>query len=135
MIVFAHEFRSNCIGSCGARGTGTRPRRGHGFEYYRHGTLSLYSALNTQTGEVLAKTSARHTSAQFVDFLAQPTLVSKNHVYVGSRSRRRRPKSSSARGIRKNVSPQDLYGIEPAQSKIPEGASITVSMYLHSVSN
>jgi hypothetical protein len=35
------------------------------------GTLSLYSALNTQTGEVLAKTSARHTSAEFVDFLAQ----------------------------------------------------------------
>jgi hypothetical protein len=31
--------------------------------------------------------------------------------------------------------PWDLYGIEPAQSKIPEGASITVSMYLHSVSN
>jgi hypothetical protein len=22
----------------------------HGFEYYRHGTLSLYGALNTQTG-------------------------------------------------------------------------------------
>ena len=43
----------------------------HGFEYYRHGTLSLYSALNTQTGEVLAKTSARHTSTEFVDFLAQ----------------------------------------------------------------
>src|ERR1700686_4831669 len=43
----------------------------HGFEYYRHGTLSLYTALNTQTGEVLAKTSARHTSAEFVDFLAQ----------------------------------------------------------------
>jgi DDE superfamily endonuclease len=43
----------------------------HGFEYYRHGTLSLYSALNTQSGEVLAKTSARHTSAEFVDFLAQ----------------------------------------------------------------
>ena len=43
----------------------------HGFEYYRHGTLSLYSALNTQTGEVLAKTSARHTSTEFVAFLAQ----------------------------------------------------------------
>ena len=43
----------------------------HGFEYYRHGTLSLYGALNTQTGEVLAKTSARHTSTEFVDFLAQ----------------------------------------------------------------
>ena len=24
----------------------------HGFEYYRHGTLSLYAALNTKTGEV-----------------------------------------------------------------------------------
>src|SRR6266446_8317362 len=49
------------------------PRRAerHGFEYYRHGTLSLYGALNTQTGEVLAKTSARHTSAEFVDFLAK----------------------------------------------------------------
>ena len=43
----------------------------HGFEYYRHGTLALYGALNTQTGEVLAKTSARHTSAEFVDFLAK----------------------------------------------------------------
>src|SRR5258705_5975054 len=43
----------------------------HGFEYYRHGTLSLYSALNTQTGEVLAKTSVRHTSSEFIDFLAQ----------------------------------------------------------------
>ena len=43
----------------------------HGFGYYRHGTLSLYSALNTQTGEVLAKTTARHTSEEFVDFLAQ----------------------------------------------------------------
>src|SRR6266702_4605242 len=43
----------------------------HGFEYYRHGTLSLYGALNTQTGEVLAKTTARHTSEEFVDFLAQ----------------------------------------------------------------
>ena len=43
----------------------------HGFEYYRHGTLSLYAALNTQTGEVLAKTSARHTCAEFVDFPAK----------------------------------------------------------------
>ena len=28
----------------------------HGFEYYRHGTLSLYAALNTKTGQVLAQT-------------------------------------------------------------------------------
>src|SRR5918995_1478708 len=41
----------------------------HGFEYYRHGTLSLYAALNTRTGEVVGRTAARHTSAEFVEFL------------------------------------------------------------------
>lgn len=41
----------------------------HGFEYYRHGTLSLYAAFNTKTGEVFGKTAARHTSAEFVAFL------------------------------------------------------------------
>ena len=43
----------------------------HGFEDYRHGTLSLYSALNTKTGKVPGKTAAQHTSEQFVDFLGQ----------------------------------------------------------------
>ncbi len=43
----------------------------HGFEYYRHGTLSLYAALNTRTGKVLGKTVSRHTSAEFVAFLSQ----------------------------------------------------------------
>lgn len=42
----------------------------HGFEYKRNGTLSLFAALNTATGEVLGKTAPRHTSAQFVAFLA-----------------------------------------------------------------
>jgi transposase len=41
----------------------------HGFEYYRHGTLSLYAALDVQTGKVHGKTSRRHTSADFVAFL------------------------------------------------------------------
>jgi transposase len=41
----------------------------HGFEYYRHGTLSLYAAFNTKTGEVLGRTAVRHTSAEFVAFL------------------------------------------------------------------
>ena len=41
----------------------------HGFEYFRHGTLSLYAAFNTKTGEVLGKTAERHTSAEFVAFL------------------------------------------------------------------
>ena len=41
----------------------------HGFEYYRHGTLSLYAAFNTRSGKVLGRAVARHTSAEFVAFL------------------------------------------------------------------
>jgi transposase len=41
----------------------------HGFEYYRHGTLSLYAALNATSGQVLGRTAARHTSEEFVAFL------------------------------------------------------------------
>jgi transposase len=43
----------------------------HGFEYYRHGTLPLYAALDTQTGRVHGKTAARHTSRDFVAFLEE----------------------------------------------------------------
>ena len=43
----------------------------HGFEYYRHGTLSLYAALEVQTGKVQGKTAKRHTSDEFVAFLDQ----------------------------------------------------------------
>src|SRR5271166_813504 len=42
----------------------------HGFEYRRNGTLSLYAALDVKTGKVLGKTAARHTSQEFVAFLA-----------------------------------------------------------------
>src|SRR6184192_4488687 len=41
----------------------------HGFEYYRHGTLSLYAALDVKTGKVQGKTAKRHTSAEFLVFL------------------------------------------------------------------
>ncbi len=47
----------------------------HGFEYYRHGTLSLFAALDTQSGEVLGHPVPRHTSAAFVEFLG--TLVAR----------------------------------------------------------
>jgi transposase len=43
----------------------------HGFEYVRHGTLSLFAALNTQTGEVLGQTVPRPTSEAFVAFLGE----------------------------------------------------------------
>lgn len=41
----------------------------HGFEYVRHGTLSLFAALDTATGEIIGKTVNRHTSQEFVAFL------------------------------------------------------------------
>lgn len=41
----------------------------HGFEYKRHGTLSLYAAFDTRTGEVVGKTVKNHTSAEFIAFL------------------------------------------------------------------
>jgi transposase len=49
----------------------------HGFEYYRHGTLSLYAALDVKSGKVHGKTAARHTSEEFVDFLGQVVALCK----------------------------------------------------------
>src|SRR5580692_8677883 len=43
----------------------------HGFEYRRNGTLSLYAALDVKTGKVQGKTTARHTSREFVAFLKE----------------------------------------------------------------
>lgn len=49
----------------------------HGFEYYRHGTLSLYAALDVKTGRVVGKTASRHTSTEFVDFLEEVVATAK----------------------------------------------------------
>lgn len=49
----------------------------HGFEYFRHGTLSLYAALDVKSGRVHGKTAPRHTSDEFVDFLQQVVAVCK----------------------------------------------------------
>ena len=56
----------------------------HGFEYYRHGTLSLYAALNPKTGEVIGQTAARHTSQEFVAFLKEvvATQPAEREVHV-----------------------------------------------------
>jgi transposase len=56
----------------------------HGFEYYRHGTLSLYAALNTATGRVHGKTTPRHTSREFVAFLKEVAVScpSKQEIHI-----------------------------------------------------
>lgn len=42
----------------------------HDFEYVRTGTLALRAALGTQSGTVVGKSAARHTSDEFGRFLA-----------------------------------------------------------------
>jgi transposase len=46
---------------------GQAERRAH--DYMRHGTTSLFAALNTHTGNVLGKTYRRHRSQEFRQFL------------------------------------------------------------------
>ena len=48
---------------------GTPERRTH--DYYRHGTLSLFAALEVATGRVISATKAKHRSAEFLAFLRQ----------------------------------------------------------------
>jgi transposase len=52
----------------------------HGFEYVRHGTLSLYAALEIATGRVQGKATARHTSEDFLAFM--------DHIVSGQRASR-----------------------------------------------
>ena len=54
----------------------------HGFEYYRHGTLSLYAALDTATGRVHGKTAARHTSRDCVAFLHEVVSLCPPHQQI-----------------------------------------------------
>jgi transposase len=54
----------------------------HGFEYYRHGTLSLYAALDTASGRVHGKTTARHTSREFVAFLHEVVSLCPRHKQI-----------------------------------------------------
>jgi len=56
----------------------------HGFEYFRHGTLSLYAALDTATGRVHGKTAARHTSREFVAFLKEVLSLcpGNKHIHI-----------------------------------------------------
>ena len=71
----------------------------HGFEYFRHGTLSLYAALDLRSGKVHGKTAARHTSDEFVDCLQQVIGLCKPkqeiHVVLDNLSAHKTPKVAS----------------------------------------
>ena len=48
----------------------------HGFEYYRHGTLSLYAALDVKSGKVTGKAAPGHTPA----LNSSSSSISKCHI-------------------------------------------------------
>jgi transposase len=53
--------------------SGSVERRTH--DYERHGTTSLFAALNVATGEVIGEARARHTGADFLAFLRRVDRV------------------------------------------------------------
>jgi transposase len=79
----------------------------HGFEYYRHGTVSLLAALNTQTGAVVGQTVPRHTSAVFVDFLADVVATQPRgqeiHVILDNLSTHKTPRVAQFLAAHPNV--------------------------------
>src|SRR6201993_3176816 len=79
----------------------------HGFEYYRHGTLSLYAALNTRTGEVIGKTADRHTSEEFVALLGEVVTQKPNnreiHIIVDNLSAHKTKRVDDFLAPHKNV--------------------------------
>jgi transposase len=81
-----------------------------GCEYYRHGTLSLYAALDTQTGKVHGKTATRHTSAEFVRFLEEVVssrpAAQETHIIVDNLSVH---KTKRVRGFLEDHSNVHLY--------------------------
>jgi hypothetical protein len=98
----------------------------HGFEYYRHGTLSLYAALNTRTGEVIGKTADRHTSEEFVAFLSDVVASQPRgreiHVIVDNLSAHKTKRGILSVGSRKYV---------PTQVNIPPCSEARTSSCTH----
>jgi transposase len=79
----------------------------HGFEYFRHGTLSLYAALDVQSGAVLGKTADRHTSKEFVDFLEEVVATQRPgkeiHVIVDNLSAHKTKRVEDFKVLHPNV--------------------------------
>jgi transposase len=49
-------------------------------DYFRHGTVSLFAALDVQTGKVIGHCQARHTQRQFLDFLQRIGAATPPHL-------------------------------------------------------
>lgn len=58
-----------------------QPER-HTSDYFRHGTLSLFAALDVATGEVFAKCQKRHRQQEFLAFLKQLERTTPAHLDI-----------------------------------------------------
>lgn len=70
-----------------------QPER-HTVEYVRHGTVSLFAALEVHTGKVLGRCAPRHTSQEFVQFLQEAIATPRRktiHVILDNLSAHKTP--------------------------------------------
>ena len=65
----------------------------------------LYAALNTATGQVLAKTANRHTSAQFVEFLTEVVATQPAKIHI--------PIIADNLSTHKTAAVQDFLSVHP----------------------
>jgi hypothetical protein len=87
----------------------------HGFEYKRNGTLSLFAALNTATGDVLGKTAPRDSNEPL--------------ARLGPSCDREDPKRAAATVHRlgsRMPSPSDSFQLFSPNSKAIYGRPVTV---------
>lgn len=79
----------------------------HSFEYIRHGTLSLFAALEVGTGRVVGRPAPRHASADFVQFLDEVIApyrpTQEIHVILDNLSAHKSPVVAAWRTAHPNV--------------------------------
>ena len=80
----------------------------HGFEFYRHGTLSLFAALNTKSGEMLGRAVPRHTRQR----------------RLGGVSRRDRQKGRAIHVIADNLSTHNTQAVRTNHNPLPSNTPI-----------
>ena len=93
---------------------GQAERRTH--DYKRHGTTSLFAALNAKTGTVIAETHRRHRSVEFRKFLdrvdASVPATMDVHLIMDNYGTHKTPRIRARLGI---VNKQDLHAWHAAE--------------------
>jgi transposase len=92
-------------------------RRTH--DYVRHGTTSLFAALNTKTGEVLAQCHKRHRSVEFKKFLSHSAQATASESSVGPKGFGRKACVSHVHALLRELPPGEPRGEEDGHLRLP----------------